>query len=396
MSLLNMGGQEIDLLNLKRMQQQMDQMNQQARQLGINGIDTPQLGQQAPAPVQAPAPAPVQPIQPPVPPQPKRNLFQRVGDALKDPVKNARIAEAFNQMRFAPSAGITAHYNKMQELQVSQQKANQTVQYLRAQGRPDLANMVEQDPTMASVVLKSMLGTQHMSKVGAIQTDPVTGQQYFTEYDPNTGKTRRVDVEGAMGETASQKAIREAGLLADTEDKSAAVERGKDIFDSGETLLDSIKKMESARDLAASGDIQVGVFERYLPSMSADDAVFKNLRKDLGINVINSATFGALSEAELNLALSKDIPDTLEPDELIPYLDRQIAARRKLYREIMKKSRKLQSGIGLSAYIQEQDEQLQKHYQTLAAYPVGDPNMTYAIWNAMTSEDRAAYIEADE
>ena len=397
MSLLNMGGQEIDLLNLKRMQQQMDQMNQQARQLGVNGIDTPQLGQQAPVPVQAPVQSPVQaPVQQQTPPQPKRNLFQRVGDALKDPIQNARIAEAFNQMRFAPSAGITANYNKMQELQVSQQKANQTVQYLRAQGRADLANIVEQDPTMASEVLKSMLGTQHMSKVGAIQTDPVTGQQYFTEYDPNTGKTRRVDVEGAIGETASQKAIREAGLLADTEDKNAAVERGQDIFDSAETLLDSIKKMESARDLAAGGDIQVGVFERYLPSMSADDAVFKNIRKDLGINVINSATFGALSEAELNLALSKDIPDTLEPAELIPYLDRQIAARRKLYREIMKKSRKLQSGIGLSNYIQQQDEQLQKHYQTLAAYPVGDPNMNYAMWNAMTSEDRTAYIEAEE
>ena len=54
MSLLNMGGQEIDLLNLKRMQQQMALMNQQAQRMGITGIDTPQLGQQAPAPAPAP------------------------------------------------------------------------------------------------------------------------------------------------------------------------------------------------------------------------------------------------------------------------------------------------------------------------------------------------------
>lgn len=385
--LFQMGGQELDLLNTRRMQEELAKMNEQ-----MNSLPT----YQAPAPIvdKSTQSSDLPPVQAQA--QPKQNFLQRIGTKLQDPAYRMQLAAAFNTMRLNPDPNIAQLASDMRKEQRSLQGANKTVQYLRAQGRPDLANIVEQDPTMASEVLKSMLGKQHMSKVGAIQTDPVSGQQYFTEYDPNTGKTRRVDVEGAKGETAAQKAIREAGLLADTEDKSAAVERGKDIFDSGETLLDSIKKMESARDLAAGGDIQVGVFERYLPSMSSDDAVFKNLRKDLGINVINSATFGALSEAELNLALSKDIPDTLEPDELIPYLDRQIAARRKLYREIMKKSRKLQSGIGLSAYIQEQDEQLQKHYQTLAAYPVGDPNMTYAIWNAMTSEDRAAYIEADQ
>ncbi len=161
MSLLNMGGQEIDLLNLKRMQQQMDQMNQQARQLGVNGIDTPQLGQQAPVPVQAPVQSPVQaPVQQQTPPQPKRNLFQRVGDALKDPIQNARIAEAFNQMRFAPSAGITANYNKMQELQVSQQKANQTVQQLRQSGRDDLADMIEASPENATAIYSAYLQQQ--------------------------------------------------------------------------------------------------------------------------------------------------------------------------------------------------------------------------------------------
>jgi len=329
------------------------------------------------------------PPPPPPPPVQKPSFFDKARAKLADPAYRAQLAAAFNTMRMNPDPTIAQRALDMSS-------ANKTVQYLEQQGQTELANAVRANPALATDAMKSIIGTNYAKQSSGIQTDPVTGQQYVTEYDPNTGVGRRVDVTGAIGETPAQKAIREAGLLADTEDKSAAVERGKDIFDSAETLLDSIKKMESARDLAAGGDIQVGVFERYLPSMSADDAVFKNLRKDLGINVINSATFGALSEAELNLALSKDIPDTLEPDELIPYLDRQIAARRKLYREIMKKSRKLQSGIGLSAYIQQQDEQLQKHYQTLAAYPIGDPNMTYAIWNEMTSDDRKAYLEADQ
>ena len=396
MSLLNMGGQEIDLLNLKRMQQQMDQMNQQARQLGVNGIDTPQLGQQAPVPVQAPVQSPVQaPVQQQAPPQPKRNLFQRVGDALKDPVKNARIAEAFNQMRFAPSAGITANYNKMQELQVSKQKANQTVQYLRAQGRPDLANIVEQDPTMAGEVLKSMLGTQHMSKVGAIQTDPVTGQQYFTEYDPNTGKTRRVDVEGAVGETATQKAAREAEQAELQAGRDAASARGRDYFDRATTIGESIEIMKSARDLAVKG-VTTGIAERYLPAVDANTQMFRNLQKDLGITVINSATFGALSEKELDLATTKDIPSGLKGQPLLDYLDAKIAAQNKMYREMNRKARRLQSGITLGQYLEELDNEIDENYRILAAYPQGDPDMTYAMWSEMSANDRKAYIEAEE
>ena len=393
MSLLNMGGKEIDLLNLKRMQEEMALMNQQAQRMGITGIDTPQLGQQAPAPAQAPVQAPA-PVAAPAPAQ-KTGFMQSIKNKMQDPAFMARLTAGLNSMRYAPSAAIAAQSQTVLENELSKQKANQTVQYLRAQGRPDLANIVEQDPTMASEVLKSMLGTQHMSKVGAIQTDPVTGQQYFTEYDPNTGKTRRVDVEGAMGETASQKAAREIELATLQAGRDAASSRGGDYFDRATTIGESIEIMKSARDLAAKG-VMTGIAERYLPAVDANTQMFRNLQKDLGITVINSATFGALSEKELELATTKDISSSLKGQALLDYLDAKIAAQNKMYREMNRKARRMQSGITLGQYMEELDSEIDENYKILAAYPQGDPDMTYLMWTQMSANDRKAYLEAEE
>jgi len=384
--LFQMGGQELDLLNTRRMQEELAKMNEQ-----MNSLPT----YQAPAPieersVQSSALPPVQPAE-----QPKPSFMQRIGTKLKDPAYRAQLAAAFNTMRLNPDPNIAQRAADMRKEQKSLQGVNQTVQYLRAQGRPDLANIVEQNPTMASEVLKSMLGTQHMSKVGAIQTDPVTGQQYFTEYDPNTGKTRRVDVEGAIGETASQKAAREAKLANLKAGRDAASAKGRDYFDRATTIGESIDIMKSARDLAVKG-VMTGIAERYLPAVDANTQMFRNLQKDLGINVINSATFGALSEKELELATTKDIPSSLKGQELLDYLDAKIAAQNKMFREMNRKARRLQSGITLGQYLAELENEIDENYRILAAYPQGDPDMTYAMWTQMSANDRKAYLEAEE
>lgn len=276
MSLLNMGGQEIDLLNLKRMQQQMDQMNQQARQLGVNGIDTPQLGQPAPAPVQAPAPAPVQPIQQRVPPQPKRNLFQRVGDALKDPVKNARIAEAFNQMRFAPSAGITAHYNKMQELQVSQQQANQTVAYLERIGRTDLADLVRQQPSLAPEVLKAILTQQGKQETYG------TSVHYYTDAEGNPqayqtsafGGKRDLELpEGATPVTSESAAAGKKFTALELQYLTEKEQDGKEGIDVMSRQLISLENALADPEIMDAISSKVGVLQGRVPAVTSNQTL---------------------------------------------------------------------------------------------------------------------------
>jgi hypothetical protein len=327
----------------------------------------------------APAPAPAQ----------KPSFFDKARAKLADPAYRAQLASAFNTMRMNPDPSVSQRALDMSS-------ANQTVQYLEQQGHSQLAQAVRANPALATDAMKSIIGTNYAKQSSGIQTDPVTGQQYVTEYDPNTGVGRRVDVTGAIGETPTQKAQREADQAFRLQDVDDARSRGVEIFDAAEQIDRSINIMKQARDIVAQGDVQTGLVERYLPAFNANTALFRSLRTTLGIDVINSATFGALSEAELNLALSKDIPDSLEGPALVEYLDRKIQAQNKLYREMTKKARYLQSGISLSEYMGETAKQVQEGYDTLAAYPIGDPNMTYALWNEMTSDDRKAYLEADK
>lgn len=327
----------------------------------------------------APAPAPAQ----------KPSFFDKARAKLADPAYRAQLAAAFNTMRMNPDASVAQRALDMSS-------ANKTVQYLEQQGQTKLANAVRANPALATDAMKSIIGTNYARQSSGIQTDPVTGQQYVTEYDPNTGVGRRVDVEGAIGETPSQKAQREADQAFRLADIDDARTRGVEIFDSSEQIGRSITMMKQARDLVAQGDVATGVVERFLPAFTANTALFRSIRTALGIDVINSATFGALSEAELNLALSKDIPDSLEGPALVEYLDKKIQAQNKLYREMTKKARYLQSGISLSDYMKETAAQVQEGYTTLAAYPIGDPDMTYAIWNEMTGDDRKAYLKADK
>ena len=329
---------------------------------------------------------------PPAPaqePAKKPSFLSRIGSKLADPAYRSQLAAAFNTMRINPDPTIAQRALDMSS-------ANKTVQYLEQQGHAQLAQAVRANPELATDAMKSIIGTNYARQSSGIQTDPTTGQQYVTEYDPNTAVARRVDVTGAIGETPAQKAQREADQAFRLADIDDARTRGVEIFDSSEQIGRSINMMKQARDLVAQGDVATGVFERFLPAFTANTSLFRSLRTSLGIDVINSATFGALSEAELNLALSKDIPDSLEGPELVKYLDQKIQAQNKLYREMTKKARYLQSGISLSDYMKETAAQVQEGYDTLAAYPVGDPLMTYEKWNRMTGEDRKAYLEADQ
>ena len=369
MGLLNMKGTDIDRLGAAQMQEELAQAN----------------GQSAAS----------------VPQAPQKSFFGRMYERLQDPYYNARVVNALNSLRMRPSASLAASTQATmaegRQLARQDAAANKTIQFLIDQGRDDLAKLVQENPEYASEAVKVAIGTQHMPKVSAIQTDQQTGQKYFAQYDPNTKTPTRIDIPGAIGETATQKAEREAELARREAGRKAAEVRGRDYFDGAQTINRSMQIMQDARDLAASEDgVVTGVLEQFFPAFDANTQMFLSLQADLGIAVINSATFGALSEAELRLALNKDIPRGLEGQELVEYLDKKIAAQNKLYREMNRKARKLQSGITLGEYMDQMDAEIEENYRILAAYPADDPNMTYELWSQLSGADRKAYLEAEE
>jgi hypothetical protein len=322
------------------------------------------------------------------------------------------LQAAFNSMRFAPDAGIQQAYADRQKMRTVSAQANQTAAYLRQQGQPELAAMVEANPALAKDALaeftKKKMGTSYATKnIGSIQvaeedmtvgdTQLKAGDQYVITYDPNAEDGYSVTKLGTRGLTSEAKAQLESESQFKVADIEAARERGEKVFDQSQQVNRSIDIMKQARDLAASPEgVRTGVIARFLPAFEENTAMFNSLRTTLGIDVINSATFGALSVRELDLALSRDIPNTLSGQALVNYLDEKIAAQNKLYREMTKMGRKLQSGIGLGQYMADMQAEIDAATAITAQYPVGDPGMTYALWGEMSNQDRKDYLEASQ
>jgi hypothetical protein len=92
------------------------------------------------------------------------------------------------------------------------------------------------------------------------------------------------------------------------------------------TNLGNIDDAIKAIDAGAN----TGVIASKLPNISAASVQLANIRNTLGLDVIGSVTFGALSEGELNLALDTALPTNLAPKDLRKYLVDKKTAQTKL------------------------------------------------------------------
>jgi hypothetical protein len=73
-----------------------------------------------------------------------------------------------------------------------------------------------------------------------------------------------------------------------------------------------------------------GPFAKYAPSITAASVELDNLQRRMGLDVIGSVTFGALSKGELDLALAVALPTSLRPPELREWLVKKRSAQSKL------------------------------------------------------------------
>ena len=90
--------------------------------------------------------------------------------------------------------------------------------------------------------------------------------------------------------------------------------------------IGNIDEAIAAIDAGAS----TGVIASKLPNITAASIQLANVRQQLGLDVIGSVTFGALSEGELNLALDTALPTGLAPKDLRAYLVNKKTAQTKL------------------------------------------------------------------
>lgn len=92
-----------------------------------------------------------------------------------------------------------------------------------------------------------------------------------------------------------------------------------------ETYADFVKAERGLSNIetaiaAIDSGAQAGLVAKQLPNISLASASLKNAMDRMGLDVIASVTFGALSEAEMELAMQTAVPRDLQPAELRQWL----------------------------------------------------------------------------
>ena len=164
-------------------------------------------------------------------------------------------------------------------------------------------------------------------------------------YAFNDGTRKVVDGLGneVTGEEA-QKAITEAeerGIELQGERSGArragtvGVDTALAAFEKVGEIRTNIANLEEAKRLLlpedqGGGGANSGQLADLLPNWKASTIALENVKNRLGLDVVGSVTFGALSESELNMALNTALPTNMPEAQLIQWLDDKIKAQNKL------------------------------------------------------------------
>lgn len=109
---------------------------------------------------------------------------------------------------------------------------------------------------------------------------------------------------------------------------------------------------------AIDAGANTGVIASRFPNITAASIQLANVRQQLGLDVIGSVTFGALSEGELNLALDTALPTGLAPKDLRVYLVNKKNAQTKLAGYLSKQATYLsKSGNSLAGWLEKVDNE---------------------------------------
>ena len=154
------------------------------------------------------------------------------------------------------------------------------------------------------------------------------------------GTTKVVD--GAGNEVTGDAridAIREAeerGIQIQTERAGGrqaaivAVKTSLSAFDQVAKSRANISNLQEAKRLVLEEGANTGVIADRLPNWKDSTIALDTVKNELGLDVVGSVTFGALSAGELSLALNTALPTNLQEEALAAWLDRKIDAQQKL------------------------------------------------------------------
>jgi len=357
-------------------------------------------------------------------PQAPEGLLARMGAGIQnfrsDPEKMARLQMGLNSMRLNPDSGIAASaadtIKQSQDRRTAGLDANSTIAYLKTQtGNPMAAQAlaaIQANPGMTKDILSAFLTNQfkpdHMSKnIGSIQTAQTDllengvvvvpkGGQYTYSLNPNSAtgaQYKMVPLSGA-GLTEEDKNKMLLGQQKSEWDLSQGLSKGEEVFRQFNLIDDQIQSFARAGELVSEG-AKTGFVQKFLPSTSAATTELRQIANKMGIDIINSATFGALSATELRLALETGFDQNLSGDALVEYIQNKIAAQTKLRNALMPEVQMLLGGSGLKAYADYKIDNRKRHDAAQDAFSQiqkNIPSLTAEEWRDYNLEEREAVM----
>jgi hypothetical protein len=125
---------------------------------------------------------------------------------------------------------------------------------------------------------------------------------------------------------------------------TVSVDAALKAFESVNDITINIANLEEAKRLVVQDGANTGVIADLLPNWTASSIALNNVKNRLGLDVVGSVTFGALSASELDLALDTALPTNLSETALADWLNSKIIAQRKLSSYLQKQATFLADG----------------------------------------------------
>ena len=359
---------------------------------------------------------------------------------MADPNFFPQMAIAFNTLRLRPDAGLNTAMMKQIENNNAIKTTNRTADYfasmgtvagkeasdwIRAGGDPkeamkihregksaaqivsflensedykDYAAIARENPAMAAKIYEQIiqkeLDTTAGAKTSGVQINDAN--EMFVVQSQSNGTTKVVplmDSEGKQIQGRDPTALIEAELALKRYDKDVTkgVDMAQDAMAQTYAIEGNLAIYRDALDAYAEGASSGYVQNQFLPAFNDATARLRQAAISLGIQAINEATFGALSEKELQLVLAKGLDLNLKGPELQEHIIRKIDALEKLKVEVSRRAAELQS-MPYSEYIKKQNEIIQDNMKYLKK-PVEISREEWAMFNA---RDRKEYYLAGE
>ncbi len=272
-----------------------------------------------------------------------KDLIAASGFADKQAV-NSRLNYAKNVLSgsVSPRDAINA---RIQEIEFRGGNADQL--RVTAQGNEeDIIEAARKD----FCVIDSQACKSYMSATGVSDTEKPAGQMEFealiADFTPEQKKDARMIKAGLKGRAMSNALITAIGegdvnKIADAKAQIKGAEKFAELtgasrakaidsgFESIRKIDDGISNIDAAIEAVNNG-ASTGFIANKFPSIKAASVALDNIQGKMALDVINSATFGALSEGELQLAKDIALPKGLKGPELIKHLQDKKAAQQKL------------------------------------------------------------------